>query len=103
VIARVWGARATAANAPRYAEHLRDAVIPTLREVDGYRGTRLLQHEDGDEVEIVVVTWWDSLEAVRGFAGADIEQAVVEDEAAALLIRYDERVHHFDLALSDDL
>ena len=103
MIARVWAARATRANAPAYAEYLRDNVIPTLRGVDGYRATRLMQRQDGDEVEIVVATWWDSLEAIHGFAGADIERAVVEDEAAALLIDFEERVQHYDLALSDDV
>jgi heme-degrading monooxygenase HmoA len=102
VIARVWAARATVGNAPVYAEHLREQVIPTLRRVDGYRGTRLLQRKDGVEVEIIVTTWWDSLDAIRGFAGADIENAVVEDAAAALLIEYEDRVQHYDLVLADD-
>ncbi len=57
MIARVWSAKATAANAHAYAEHLRGEVIPGLRHVDGYQGTKLLQREDGDEIEIVVVTW----------------------------------------------
>ena len=54
-------------------------------------------------MEIVVVTWWESLEAIHGFAGADIERAVVEDDAAALLIDFEECVQHFDLVLSDDM
>jgi heme-degrading monooxygenase HmoA len=103
VIARVWAARATVANAPVYAEHLREQVIPTLRRVDGYRGTRLLQRKDGVEVEIIVTTWWESRDAIRGFAGADIDIAVVEDEAAALLIEYEAHVQHYDLLLADDM
>jgi heme-degrading monooxygenase HmoA len=103
VIARVWAARATVANAPVYAEHLRDQVIPTLRRMDGYRGARLLQCKAGEEVEIIVTTWWDSLHAIRGFAGADIDIAVVEDSAAALLIEYEDRVQHYDLVLADDM
>jgi heme-degrading monooxygenase HmoA len=103
VIARVWAARATVANAPVYAEHLRDQVIPALRRLDGYRGTRLLQRKDGVEVEIIVTTWWESRDAIRGFAGADIDIAVVEDEAAALLIEYEAHVQHYDLLLADDM
>ena len=90
-------------NAPAYAEHLRDEVLPALRAVDGYQGARLMQRQDGDEIEIVVVTWWKSLDAIHGFAGADIGHAVVADGAAALLISHDDRVHHFDLVLSDDV
>ena len=102
MIARVWAARATPANAPAYAEHLRSDVIPGLRDIDGYQGARLLQRQDGAEMEIVVVTWWRSLDAVHGFAGAEIGNAVVTDEAANLLSGYDERVQHYELVLSDD-
>lgn len=103
MIARVWAARATPSNAPAYAEHLRTEVIPALRNVDGYQGARLMQRQDGDKIEIVVVTWWASLDAIRSFAGADIERAVVTEEAAGLLNGFDERVVHYELVLSDDL
>lgn len=103
MIDRVWAARATVANAPAYVAHLRDEVIPTLRRLDGYLGARLLLREVGDEVEIVVVTRWRSLEAVHGFAGDDIERAVVADEAAALLTGFDDRVTHFEVVLTDDV
>lgn len=103
MIARVWGARATVANAPAYTEHLRSEVIPTLRGIDGYEGARLMQRQDGAEVEIVVVTWWRSLDAVRGFAGDEIDTAVVTDEAAALLSAFDDHVQHYELALADDV
>jgi heme-degrading monooxygenase HmoA len=102
VIARVWTARAATANAPGYAEHLRTHVLPALRQVAGYSGALLLERPDGAEVELVVLTWWQSLESITGFAGADVETAVVADEAAALLAGYDERVRHYELVLRDD-
>ena len=102
MIARVWTARATPANAPAYAEHLRDEVIPGLRSIDGYHGARLLQRQAGEEIEIVVVTWWQSLETIHGFAGDDIGSAVVTDHAATLLTGFDERVLHYELILSDE-
>ena len=103
MIARVWSARATAPNATAYAAHLRREVIPTLRSVDGYQGAKLLQRQDGAEIEIVVVTWWQSLEAIHGFAGDDIGSAVVTDEAAGLLSGFDEHVLHYELMLVDDV
>ncbi|HEX5166245.1 MAG TPA: antibiotic biosynthesis monooxygenase [Thermomicrobiales bacterium] len=102
MIDRVWAARATPANAPAYVEHLRDHVLPTLRRVDGYEGARLLQRLDGGDVEMVVVTRWRSLASIRGFAGDDIERAVVADEAAVLLTGFDDRVAHFEVVLTDD-
>ncbi len=102
MIARLWSARATPAQAPAYVEHLRTQVLPAVRGVDGYVGAQLLQRVGPDEVEILVVTWWRSLEAIRGFAGDDLEGAVVADEAAALLTDFDRRVRHYELVVSDD-
>ena len=49
---------------------------------------------------MVVQTFWRSLDDIRGFAGDDLEQAVVSDEAAALLLLdYDRRVRHYDIAI----
>jgi len=72
-----------------------------LRALDGYRGASLLRRDVDGETELIVITRWHSLDAVRAFAGADVEAAVVED-AAALLSRYDERVRHYDI-VSDDV
>lgn len=102
MIARLWSAQATRAQAPAYAAHMRTHVLPALRRVEGYAGAALLQRAAGDAVEIVVLTWWESLEAVRGFAGADWERAVVAEEAASLLTRFDRRVRHYDLVVGDD-
>jgi heme-degrading monooxygenase HmoA len=102
MIARVWSAQATAAQAPAYAKHLNGHVLPALRELDGFAGATLLQRPVADGVEIVVVTYWQSPEAIRGFAGADPERAVVAAEAAALLTRFDPRVRHYEVVLRED-
>jgi heme-degrading monooxygenase HmoA len=101
VIARVWTARTSPAEAPLYAVHLKTHVLPELRQLDGYFGAVLLQRTVADEIEIVVVTSWRSIDAIRSFAGAGLEEAVVADEAAALLTQFDRRVRHYDLVLSD--
>jgi heme-degrading monooxygenase HmoA len=102
MIARFWSARVTPAHAPAYVDHLKGQVLPAVRKVDGYGGAVLLEREDSGMVEIIVITWWRSLEAIRGFAGADIEAAVVADEAAALLTRFDRRVRHYTLVVKED-
>jgi heme-degrading monooxygenase HmoA len=103
VIARFWSAQTTPVQAPAYIEHLKTKVLPILQKVDGYEGAMLLQREEADGVEIIVITQWISLEAIRGFAGDDLEEAVVADEAAALLIRFDRRVRHYDLVIKTDI
>jgi heme-degrading monooxygenase HmoA len=102
MIARVWSAQTTATRAPEYIEHLRTQVLPAVRRVDGYGGAMLLERAAADDVEIIVLTFWRSLDAIRGFAGADPEGAVVAAEAAALLTRFDRRVRHYEVAVQDD-
>jgi heme-degrading monooxygenase HmoA len=102
VIARLWSARTTPADAPAYVHHFRTRVLPTLNQVDGYAGALLLEREAKLAVEIMVMTWWRSLEAIQRFAGADLEGAVVADEAAGLLTHFDSRVRHFELIVRDE-
>jgi heme-degrading monooxygenase HmoA len=101
MIARVWSAETTPAQAPAYADHLRAHVLPALRRVEGYAGAMLLERSTSGVVEVVVITLWRSLDVIRGFAGADLEHAVVADEAAAVLTKFDRRVRHYDLVVED--
>jgi heme-degrading monooxygenase HmoA len=103
MIARVWSARTTGAQAPAYVEHLRTQVLPAVRRMDGYGGAMLLERAAHDGVEIIVLTFWRSLDAIRGFAGADLEGAVVAEEAVALLTQFDRRVRHYEVAVQDDV
>ncbi len=63
----------------------------------------LLERPISDAVEIIVITWWRSLDAIRGFAGTDLEGAVVADEAASLLTHFDQRVQHYEITVKDDV
>jgi heme-degrading monooxygenase HmoA len=101
MIARVWTAHASSAQARAYASHVCMHVFPTLRTVDGYLGAKLLTRDAGDAVEIVVVTTWRSLAAIHDFAGRELDRAVVAPEAKALLTRFDERVRHYEVMLDD--
>ena len=104
MIARVWTAQTTPAQAPAYVEHLKTQVLPAARKVDGYAGALLLERALTDAVvEIIVVTFWRSAESVRGFAGADVEGAVVAEEDAALLTHFDRRVRHYEVAVKDEV
>lgn len=102
MIVRSWSARTTRAHLPAYVAHVRRQVLPELRAIEGFRGASVLQREADGAVEVVVQTRWDSLDAIRRFAGADAERAVVEDAAAAVLTAFDSRVKHYEVALADD-
>jgi heme-degrading monooxygenase HmoA len=102
MVERVWLARAANRDdAAAYASYFRRVVLPELKAVGGYRGAKVLQRDRDGGVEIVVVSRWESLDAIRGFAGDDINRAVVHDEAARLLSGCDRTVRHFEI-VSDD-
>jgi heme-degrading monooxygenase HmoA len=102
VIARLWSANTTSDRAPQYIDHLKSKVMPVLEKIEGFAGAMLLTRVESDAVEVIVITQWSSLAAIRGFAGNDLEEAVVADEAAALLTSFDQRVRHYDLVTNLD-
>jgi hypothetical protein len=97
MIARIWRGWAPLATAEDYQRHYQTEVSDHLGAVSGFRGARLLRHEDGQEVMFTSVAFFASLEAVRGFAGEDYEVAVLEDAARRALSRWDERVSHHEV------
>ena len=96
MIARVWHGWARGANADRYETLLRAEILPGIHRIEGFLGAYLLRRDVDEEIEFVTVTLWQSLDAVRAFAGEDYEAAVVPPEARALLSRFDERSTHYE-------
>jgi len=98
VIARMWRGWTREQDADRYERHYRSEVLASLRQVPGFSGARLLRREVGEETEFVSLTFFEDLEAIRAFAGEDFDTAVVSGEAREVLVRFDARVRHYDLA-----
>jgi heme-degrading monooxygenase HmoA len=96
MIVRIWRGEATAANADAYVRHLTGTVFPSLRARPGHRGAHLLRRRTAAGVEFLAVTEWDSLEAIEAFAGKDIETAIVEPEARAVLSDFDSFARHYE-------
>jgi uncharacterized protein len=97
MILRMWRARSTAETTGAYVQHATRKVFPALRAIEGHRGAYLLRRAVDGAVELVVLTLWESMEAVRRFAGVEPEKAVVEPEARAILTDFDESVMHFEV------
>ena len=99
MINRVWHGWTTPANADAYETLLKNEIFVGIGEkrIAGYRGIHLLRRDLGNEVEFVTVMWFDSLGAVRAFAGEDYEPAVVPPKARALLSRFDARSQHYEV------
>jgi heme-degrading monooxygenase HmoA len=98
MIARVWrGVAQGRSNADAYFRHLDANVLPALTRIAGYREARVLHREQGGRFEFLVMTLWDSMAAIRRFAGDDPERAVVEPEARAVLAEFDDFVRHYEV------
>jgi heme-degrading monooxygenase HmoA len=93
----MWRARSTVENSGKYIQHATRKVFPALRAIEGHRGAYLLRRAVDDAIELVVLTLWESMEAVRKFAGKAPEKSVVEPEARAVLTSFDESVVHFEI------
>jgi antibiotic biosynthesis monooxygenase (ABM) superfamily enzyme len=98
MITRIWHGWTTPANAPAYETLLRGEIFTGIaaRRIDGYRGISLCRRNSGDEVEFITIMWFDSIDAVRTFAGENYEVAVVPEKARAVLSRFDSVSAHYD-------
>jgi uncharacterized protein YciI/heme-degrading monooxygenase HmoA len=97
LILRMWKAWSTVEKSGEYVQHATNKVFPALRAIAGYRGAYLLRRAVDGAIELVVLTLWDSMEAIRKFAGGEPEKAVVEPEARAVLRSFDECVTYFEI------
>jgi len=99
MISRIWHGWTTPGNADKYEALLKEEIfvgIQNLR-IPGFHDIQLLRREAGAEVEFVTIMRFDTLDAVREFAGEDYEAAVVPDKARAVLARFDERSQHYEV------
>jgi antibiotic biosynthesis monooxygenase (ABM) superfamily enzyme len=99
MISRIWHGWTTPENADAYEALLKEEIFPGIhdRQVAGYQRIQLFRRDLGDEVEFVTVMWFDSIDAVRAFAGEAYEVAVVPPKARKLLARFDERSQHYEV------
>lgn len=97
----MWKGQATRENAPAYLKHVTGSVLPELRKISGFQDARILHRDIGHRVEFIVITHWESWDAIRAFAGADPDKAVVEPAARRVLADFDDYVTHFEVARED--
>lgn len=99
MICRIWHGWTAPENANRYEALLKEEIFVGIenRHIPGFNGIQLLRREVEVEVEFVTIMLFDSLDAVREFAGDDYEAAYVPEKARAVLSRFDERSAHYEL------
>lgn len=98
MIVRIWHGWTSPSNADAYETLLREEIFAGIagRKIHGYRGIELFRRAQDTEVEFMTLMRFDTLDAVRDFAGDDYEVAVVPPRARALLARFDARSAHYE-------
>ncbi len=99
MIGRIWHGYTTHENADAYEHLLKEEIFIGIRNrnIHGFREIQLMRRDMGQEVEFITIMWFDSLDAVRIFAGDDYEKAVVLPEAQKLLSHFDDRSQHYEV------
>jgi antibiotic biosynthesis monooxygenase (ABM) superfamily enzyme len=102
MIARIWHGWTKQENAKAYEDMLREEIFPSIaaRNIKGYRGAELFINQNADEVEFVTLLRFDSMDAVKEFAGADTSKPVIFPKAEALIVRM-EPARHYRVAIGN--
>jgi heme-degrading monooxygenase HmoA len=98
VIARLWTGRTKAEDYDTYLAYVEESGVAELRATPGNRGVMVLRRLEGDQAEFGVMSFWDSLDDVKAFAGEDVEAAHYYPEDERFLLEFDPRVKHFEVA-----
>ena len=97
MIARIWRGAVRRGEADRYVDYLQATGIPAYRATPGNRGAWILRSDRDELTEFVTLSFWDSIESVRAFAGSDPDRAVFYPEDEHFLVERDLHVTHYEL------
>jgi heme-degrading monooxygenase HmoA len=95
MIERHWSGIVRSDRADDYVRHLERETFPTLRLIPGFVRSRTRRRDVAEGAEFRIVTVWDSLDAIRAFAGDDVEAAVLPEVVQEMMVRFDPRVAHY--------
>ena len=101
MIARTWHGAVPIERADAYHAYLLDTGVPDYRATPGNRGVTVLRRTDGDVAHFLLITRWDSWDAIRAFAGDDVERARYYPEDDAFLIEKEPTVTHYEILTTD--
>ncbi len=98
MISRHWRALARRGEADNYIRHLTHETFPKLGDLPGFVRASIQKRELPTGTEFLIVTEWESLDAIKGFAGDDPETAVVPAKVQAMMLEFDARARHYEIA-----
>lgn len=99
MISRQWRGLSKSAFAEAYVQHLQTETFPAIRKLPGFVSASILRRSVPHGIEFLIVTHWASIEAIRAFAGAEVETAVVPQKVQEMMIDYDRTVRHYEVVM----
>ncbi len=100
-IARIWHGRTLTSKANEYYDYLKEAGIKKIEAIPGNLGVQVFRRTTGNITEFTVISYWDSLDAIRKFAGNDIEKTRFLPRDKEYLLELEPNVKHFEVLLDD--
>ena len=97
MIVRMWHGRVSTEKADAYRRFVNGRAIPDYQSVKGNLSVHILERRDGDITHFITLTFWDSLESIKGFAGKDVEVAKYYPEDKDFLLEFEPNVVHYEV------
>lgn len=95
IIARIWHGRVRSDKAKEYYEYLVKHIIPDIESIKGNLGVTIMMKPEGDVTHIMVISYWESIDAIKQFAGEDISKARYYEEDKKYLLEFEPSVEHY--------
>ena len=99
MIARTWHGVVEVGKAEKFLDHLKRTGLPDYRATEGNRGVYVLRRVEGDQAHFLLLTFWDSIEAIKRFAGKDVERARYYPVDEEYLREKEPRATHYDVLI----
>ena len=97
MVARMWHGRTPLDKADDYRQYLFDVGVKKIATLPGNRGVQMMVAKTADQGEFMVISYWDSVDAIKGYAGADYTKVHDLPRDKDFLIDRETLVRHFDL------
>jgi heme-degrading monooxygenase HmoA len=97
VIARIWHGVTAAAKSDEYLDYLNETGVPDYRATEGNRGVYVLRRVEDDRAHFLTVSFWESMEKIKWFAGSDPEKARYYPEDENFLLDFEPGVEHYEV------
>ena len=102
MIARIWHGATPAAKSDEYLEYLNRTGVPDYRTTEGNRAVYVLRRIEEDRAHFLTLTFWDSIEDVKRFAGSDPNQAKYYPEDEQFLLGFEPMVEHYEVVVAPE-